>query len=91
MGRGAPEITHLFFAEDSLLFLRADKPQAERMKEILEGYEKMAGQKINFHKSAILFGKRSPEGMKDEICSQLSMKRCREQGKYLGLPFLIGR
>ena len=67
MGHAAPELTHLFFADDSLIFLRAEKAQAEKMKNILRAYEEMAGQKINFHKSALLFGNKMPEARKMEL------------------------
>ena len=43
--RGAPKITHLFFANDSLLFCRANGDECNKLKEILGIYEFASGQK----------------------------------------------
>ena len=53
--RGAPKITHLFFANDSLLFCRANGDECNKLKEILGIYEFASGQKINTDKSFIFF------------------------------------
>lgn len=36
--RGAPGISHLLFADDTLLFFKAQKEQAEAIKDIIHGY-----------------------------------------------------
>ena len=53
--RAAPMITHLFFADDSLFFLKASKRNLLKILEILELYGLATGQKINFEKSSITF------------------------------------
>ena len=52
--RGAPKVSQLFFADDCLLFFRANLLKVESVKLVLNGYEKMAGQAVNFHKSVAL-------------------------------------
>ncbi|KAL9682959.1 hypothetical protein QQ045_014771 [Rhodiola kirilowii] len=54
--RGAPEITHLLFADDSIFFLRANVKNAENLRRILAEYEILSGQKVNLSKSEIFFG-----------------------------------
>ena len=53
--RGPPKITHLFFADDSLLLYRANGFECRKLKELLCMYELASGQKINTDKSSIFF------------------------------------
>ncbi|KAL9676085.1 hypothetical protein QQ045_004298 [Rhodiola kirilowii] len=64
--RGAPVISHLFFADDSMFFLKATRQNAYRTKRVLEEYELISGQKINLGKSEVVFSRkiRSEEGEK---------------------------
>lgn len=41
-------LSHLQFANDSLIITKASVPQAKTLKHILMNFEKEAGQKINF-------------------------------------------
>ena len=52
---GSPRINHLFFADDSLLFCKANGTECNKLKEILRTYEVALGQKINTEKSSIYF------------------------------------
>lgn len=54
-GKFCPEISHLFFADDSLIFCRASIEQVWALKSILSQYEQASGQKINVEKSALFF------------------------------------
>lgn len=53
VNRGAPSLSHLFFADDSVLFSRANLREASTLKNILQTYEKLSGQKINIEKSEV--------------------------------------
>src|SRR4051812_12551253 len=55
VARRSPTISHLFFADDSLLFARASEEEAGRIKQILGDYEKASGQSINVDKSEVSF------------------------------------
>ncbi|KAL6138515.1 hypothetical protein ACLB2K_063797 [Fragaria x ananassa] len=48
-------ITQLFFADDSLFFLKADEIHRLRLKTILDDYCSASGQSINIEKSSIFF------------------------------------
>ena len=45
-----PKVSHLFFADDSLLFCRANSQEASSIMEILKQYKEASGQQINREK-----------------------------------------
>ena len=90
ISRNGPQLTHLLFADDSLLFCRATIEECRKIMEILEIYEEGSGQKVNKNKTAIFFSKSTPEGTKDEIKEALSLQEIVHYDKYLGLPSLVG-
>lgn len=50
-----PSISHLLFADDSLILARANREEATQLQNILELYERCSGQMINRSKSVVLF------------------------------------
>ena len=89
--RGCPRITHLFFADDSLLFCKANREECENLKEILEKYEAASGQKVNSDKSSIFFSPNTTPELKETIFNILGPMQDSRHNKYLGLPSIIGR
>ncbi|KAL5579047.1 hypothetical protein UlMin_011489 [Ulmus minor] len=90
-GLRGPIISHLFFADDSLLFLEANTTTCAALKEALNIYEAASGQAVNLSKSAVCFG---PKLMEDEAASMvaiLGVTRVRCHEKYLGLPCFTGK
>ena len=57
--RGGPELTHLLFTDDSLLFCRATLEECEKVLQILESYKQASGQKVNKNKTAFFFFQQS--------------------------------
>ena len=84
--RGAPKITHLFFAYDSLLFCRANGNECNKLKEILSMYESASGRKINTDKSFIFFNPNTSRELKEEIINIPGSMHDSNHTKYLGLP-----
>jgi ribonuclease HI len=89
--RGGPKITHLFFADDSLLFAKATTTACEKIQSMLGQYEKSSGQQVNRDKTTIFFSKAVPIPTQNAIKESLNVPVIRQYEKYLGLPSLIGR
>ena len=89
--RGCPNITHLFFVNDILLFCKASAQQCLELVQILNSYEVALGQKINGDKSSVFFSPNTPNDVKEEILSILGSMQCSQHRKYLGLLSLIGK
>jgi hypothetical protein len=91
VARKAPELSHLLFADDSLLFIRANRTEADRIMKTLHTYQKSSGQVVNLDKSEASFSRNVPEEDKDMICNMMSVKTVMSHTKYLGLPLVFGR
>ncbi|GKV43150.1 hypothetical protein SLEP1_g50482, partial [Rubroshorea leprosula] len=89
--RQAPKISHLFFADDSFLFLRATETEARNLMVILRGYEAASGQVINLQKSSITFSNNVQQRTRSCISTVLGMIEVELPGRYLGLPTYISR
>lgn len=55
---GRPRINHLFFADDSLFFCKANSKDSKTLFTILDKYGAISGQLVNYEKSSISFGEK---------------------------------
>ncbi|KAL5541596.1 hypothetical protein UlMin_009306 [Ulmus minor] len=69
-----PPISHLFFADDSLIFCRA------------RSMDCASGQLVNFEKSALSFSPNTSAYVREEICSLFGISQVAGHDMYLGLP-----
>lgn len=51
LARGLPRMNHLLFADDCLLFIKAELKQLQVLKSLMRMYEKVARWKVNISKS----------------------------------------
>ena len=86
---GPNKISQLFFADDSLLFCRAQLGDVKTIQEILDKYEKASGQQINKQKTTLFFSKSASLDAKNQIKAFLGLPEIRAYEKYLGLPAVI--
>jgi hypothetical protein len=83
-------VSHLLFADDSLLFFRADGKSAREVKEVLDAYCQASGQQINMDKSLIHFAKGCVQSLREEIKNILDVHNEALKEKYLGMPSDVG-
>lgn len=91
INKHCPVLSHIFFADDAILFLKAELKNCRAVKSILDLYGLASGQLINFNKSSISFSANMCATEKQLICDFLNVKHSRGDSKYLGLPSFWGR
>ena len=85
VSKNGPNITHLQFADDTLLFAPSDRQSLKNIKMVLILFQLTSGLKINFHKSEIL-GVHVAESTLRDWAQILRCKVGRFPMTYLGLP-----
>ncbi|KAL9685346.1 hypothetical protein QQ045_022795 [Rhodiola kirilowii] len=90
-GVGGPIVSHLFFADDSIFFIKADAAEADALKNILSQYEMTSGQRINLEKSEVVFSSSTPLDIQRTISGRLMVNQASSHSRYLGLPLVVGQ
>ncbi|XP_074318065.1 uncharacterized protein LOC141654850 [Silene latifolia] len=88
---GAPVISHLLFADDSIFFIKATEEEADVVSGILRQYESASGQLVNLDKTTVSFSKGVPRTKRSNLANRLGIVEVEEQERYLGLPTVVGR
>jgi hypothetical protein len=89
--RQSPGISHLLFADDSILFFEANMDQAMRVKSILSKYELATGQILSPDKCSLLLGNKCTTVAGQQVATALQVQSVGFEEKYLGLPVPEGR
>lgn len=87
----APIINHMLFADDSYVYCKANREEADKVRELLSSFEQATGQQVNYGKSSIFFSSNVVSSDKMELCGQLQMQEANDRSTYLGLPTMLGR
>ena len=77
ISRRSPTLTHLLFANDSLLFCRSNVDECEKVLEVLHVYEQSSGQQINKAKTTVFFSKSTKEEERQRIKNILGVEEIR--------------
>ncbi|XP_074324121.1 uncharacterized protein LOC141661039 [Apium graveolens] len=91
VARGAPSLSHMFFADDSYIYCQANEPSANHIVDMLSKFETTSGQKINRDKSSIFFSRNTKSEVKEKVCEVLNFHEANDNTHYLGLPNILGR
>lgn len=86
----SPKISHLLFADDTILFGAATVSTATEFVKILQLNCGFSGEAVNASKSNIIFGPKVPAEAKDSILSFLGHQDVKSF-KYLGIKMRIGK
>jgi hypothetical protein len=85
------KLSHLCFADDSLIFCRANFLDWNKVQLLLHQYEQASGQKLNVEKTSIFFSRNTWQPFREFIGSLVGTTALKSYEKYLGLPALVGR
>jgi len=86
-----PRLSHLFFADDSVLFCKSNAVEWRRLLRILGIYEKGSGQKLNMSKTSIFFSRNTSQRRRSEILELSGLLEAHRIDSYLGLPTFVGK
>ena len=89
--RGGWRQSHLFFVDDSIVFLRVAIEDCFHVKNIIKSYCEMSGQLVNFDKPEASFSANLDSRQKQLLCNIFGVKVMSKETKYLGLPSFWGK
>ncbi|PNY14872.1 ribonuclease H, partial [Trifolium pratense] len=89
--KNGTKISHLFFADDVLLFAKASPSQASIVKEVLDLFCSMSGLKISLGKSKFCTSGGVCRRVRDNIFTTTQIHATSRFEKYLGFKMLHGR
>lgn len=84
LSKTSPSVSHLIFADDSLIFLKATPEACEGIKNILSKFSRVSREVINYSKSHILFSPNTHPRFRRYMRSIISTLSADTLGKYLG-------
>lgn len=84
--QGGLAFSHLFFADDLVLFAKADRKNYVVVREVLDTFCSLSGQKVSMEKSRVFFSPNIPCDSQLKISDLLGFRSTPSLGKYLGFP-----
>jgi hypothetical protein len=91
MARMCPPISHILFADDVIIFSKANASEAGVILKWLRTYFSWSGQHINMSKSAIFFSRNCKPSVKEVVNGILHLALLPSRDKYLGIPLFMNR
>ena len=87
--RNGPIFSHIFFADDLLLFAKANSKNCVAIMEELDNFCNLAGRMVSKNKSHILFSLNvARRRRRRRLCNKMGVSETSELGRYLGFPLL---
>lgn len=79
------------FADDTMLFCRANVKEAKALDKCLKTYESWSGQWVTKEKSRVLFSPKTRDNIQPNILLALGMRTLKKDEKYLGNPIFFSK
>lgn len=83
--RVSPELSHLTFADDLILFAEASLDQVEVISTCLNMFAKCSGQRVNKEKTRMFFSNNVHDTVRQQISDGFGFQRAADLGRYLGV------
>ena len=83
--RSGPAFLHLMFADDLVLFAKADLLNCSSIRDVLDGFCAMSGQ-TSESKSRVYFSPNVDQDSRESLSDILGCRSTLNLGKYLGIP-----
>ncbi|KAK5825308.1 hypothetical protein PVK06_020124 [Gossypium arboreum] len=84
-------LLHLFFADDLVIFSRADVVHSGLLTKFLSNFCKISGHKVNARKTNVFFSTGVNISSRNEINDILGFQKVNDLGHYLGVPLFHRR
>jgi len=84
--RSGVAFSRLFFADDLVLFAKVDMKNCTSVRDTLDSFCELSGQKISLNKSKVYFSLNISQDSREELCEVLGISSTPNLGKYLGFP-----
>ena len=84
--RSGLAFSHLFFADDLVLFAKANQVSCATIREVLDNFYEQSGQTINVAKSRVFFSPNVDDNSREMMCDTLRLQATSLLGNYLGIP-----
>ena len=84
--RGGQAFSHIFFADDLVLFAKAYLRNCISVRETLDTFCELSGKTVSLNKSKVYFSPNTSPESREEMCEVLGMHSTPNLGKYLGFP-----
>ena len=88
IGKSGMRVPFLTFADDTMIFVKANNYSCLVIRQILDKYCSMLGQLVNYHKSSFQCTSNVSEEEKANFASILQMQETFDLGEYLGCPII---
>ena len=81
-----PAFSHLFFADNLVLFAKADSTNCSTIRDVLDEFCSISGQTISEAKSRVYFSPNVDRDTRESLSDILGFASTPSLGKYLGIP-----
>ena len=84
--QGGPTFSHMFFADDLVLFAKANTTNCIAISNTIDEFCRLSGQTVSEAKSKVYFSPSVDRDSRESVCDILEFSSTPSLGKYLGFP-----